>query len=399
MFVRVPLLLSLLVIGSVGTGLLVPGTDAVPIPQQNPVPGVTPEIDLEAVVTGLQPLTYATPAGDGSDRMFLVEQRGTVRLLENGDLIGGDWLDIRDRVNSAGFERGLLSIAFHPDFEDNGELYASYTRTPDGATKISRFTVDDPANGQPDPQSEETILIQPQPFANHNGGLIRFGPDGYLYIGLGDGGSAGDPQGNAQNTGNLLGAMLRIDVDTASGYAIPDDNPFVGNADALDEIWSYGLRNPWRWSFDRDTGDLWLADVGQNMYEEVNVEPATHLGGANYGWRAWEAYNMYNPGEAASLDTATMSFPAISYPTASPNCSVTGGHVYRGEATPTLEGWYLYSDWCSGKIWGALATPIVGASFTLLSTNMNVSSFAEDESGELYVVQHAPGGLHRIVEE
>lgn len=396
MSVRVPIMLSLLVIGSVATGLLVPGSDAVPLPQQNPIPGVTPEIGLEPVVTGLNAMTYATHAGDGSDRMFLVEQRGTVRLLENGELIAGDWLDIRDRVNTVGFERGLLSIAFHPDFEDNGEVFASYTRAPDGSTKISRFTVDDPASGQPDPDSEETILIHPQPFGNHNGGLIKFGPDGHLWIGLGDGGSGGDPQGNAQNTQNLLGAMLRIDVDTPRGYAIPDDNPFVGDDDALDEIWSYGLRNPWRWSFDRDTGDLWLADVGQSTYEEVNVEPAAHPGGANYGWRAWEGYNMFNQGEALTLDTATMTFPAISYSTTSPNCSVTGGYVYRGENEPDLEGWYLYSDWCSGVIWGAQATPLLGVSFTLLNSGMNVSSFAEDEDGELYVVQHGPGGLHRI---
>lgn len=394
MSVRVPLILSLIVIVASGAGLLSPAGDAVPLNPLNPVPGVTPEIALEPVVTGLAAMTYATTAGDGSDRMFLVEQRGTVRLLQDGELHSGFWLDIRDRVNSAGFERGLFALAFHPDFSDNGRVLASYTGA-GGASVISEFTVADPATGKPDPESERIIITVAQPFSNHNGGLIKFGPDGYLYTSLGDGGSGGDPLNNGQRLDTLLGAMLRIDVDVPSGYAIPDDNPFLGDPEARDEIWSYGLRNPWRWSFDRATGDLYIADVGQNTYEEVNFEPAAHPGGANYGWRAWEAFNMYDSSQALSADTATMTFPIISYPTGF-NCSITGGYVYRGDAIPDLDGWYLYSDWCSGTVWGAVTTPVVGVSFTLLDNNFRVSSFAEDDDGELYIVSHN-GGLYRVI--
>jgi hypothetical protein len=291
-------------------------------------------------------------------------------------------------------------VAFAPDFEDSGRLYVSYTRTPDGASVLERLTVADPANGRPSPNGEVLLTIA-QPFANHNGGWIGFGPEGYLYYALGDGGSGGDPLNNAQNTNVLLGKMLRLDVGVASGYAIPPTNPFQLLGGGRPEIWALGLRNPWRPSFDRITGDLWIADVGQNAWEEVNLQ-LPGLGGLNYGWRLWEGNHVYNGGGGTLIQ-----FPVAEYDHGQ-GCSVTGGYVVRGSlAAPLLNGQYIYGDFCSGRIWALVAPPrppqpgavpplpVWGVSRLVLDTTLLISSFGEDEAGDVYVV-NLGGGVSRL---
>jgi glucose/arabinose dehydrogenase len=305
-------------------------------------------------------------------------------------------LDIRDRVDAAPSEAGLLGIAFHPRFAENGEVFLSYTAT--GApliSRISRFVSRD-GGRTVDPASEVVILTQPQPFANHNGGQIVFGPDGFLYIGLGDGGSGGDPQGNGQNPNTLLGKILRINVDSRTpeqGYGIPPDNPFAGGG-GRGEIFATGLRNPWRFSFDRTGGKLWAADVGQNAWEEVDII----VRGGNYGWNAREGAHCFEP--AQGCRTEGLIDPVAEYPNAAGDCSVTGGYVYRGAAVPALAGNYLYGDFCSGKIWGlplgANGNPS-GAPRLLLDSTAQISSFAEGNDGEIYLLNFGEGTVHRVV--
>ncbi len=334
------------------------------------------EYEWQPVASGFQKPLDLQHAGDGSERLFIVEQHGVIRLLQNGVVHEQPFLDIRDRVFDRGNEQGLLGLAFHPEFERNGFFYVNYTGQK-GRTVIARFQ----ASGNiADPGSEMRLLQVDQPYANHNGGGLAFGPDGYLYIALGDGGSGGDPLGNGQNPKTLLGALLRIDVNHGDLYSIPADNPF-GN-----EVFHYGLRNPWRFSFDPLTGDMWIADVGQGSWEEVNFLPAHTPGGVNFGWNIFEGKHPYNGGAIP----ASYQPPLFEYDHTQ-GCSVTGGYVYRG-AMPEWQGVYFYGDYCSGKVWGALRhvtdTEETAISTVLFDTGALIASFGIDEAGEVYLVDH-----------
>lgn len=346
---------------------------------------------LEQVVTGLSQPVYVTHAGDRSARLFIVEQKGVIRVLRGGELLPTPFLDITPLVLSGG-ERGLLSVAFHPRYAENGFLYVNYTDR-SGDTVVARYTVSaDPHRA--DPGTAAILLSIRQPYSNHNGGQLQFGPDGYLYVGMGDGGSGGDPQGNAQNPNSLLGKMLRIDVHVLP-YGIPQTNPFVGPDPPRDEIWALGLRNPWRFSFDRQTGDLYIADVGQDTSEEIDVQPATSRGGENYGWNIMEGAGCYSP--PSGCPRAGLTMPVATYRTGE-NCSIIGGYVYRGTRIPTLIGTYIFGDYCSGRIWG-LRQSDDGRWITtaLLDTDLNITSFGEDEAGEVYVAHHG-GTIHRLTQ-
>jgi glucose/arabinose dehydrogenase len=307
-------------------------------------------VELQRVTGGLEVPVGLAHAGDGSGRLFVVEKAGRIRVLENGALLGAPLLDIAGRVGSQQSEQGLLGLAFHPAFAQNGQFYVNYTDL-QGDTVVSRFSM--PAGWTPgsppvaDPGSEMPLLKLDQPAGNHNGGHLAFGPDGYLYIGTGDGGGAGDRYGNGQNGATLLGAMLRIDVDGGEPYVIPADNPFVGDPGVRDEIWALGLRNPWRYSFDRLTGDLWIADVGQNVYEEVDFQPAAHTGGWNYGWPIMEGNHCF-PADV-SCDRAGLTLPLLEYDHTL-GCSITGGYVYRGQEFSDFQGVYVFGDFCTGRI-------------------------------------------------
>ena len=357
-----------------------------------PVEAATPPpVTLQPVITtGLTSPVAITNAGDGSGRLFITEQTGYLRIWNGTALLPTPFLDIHTLVSCCG-EQGLLSVAFHPSYETNGFFYVDYTNVA-GNTVIARYHV----SGNPnvaDPLSASILLTIPQPYANHNGGQLQFGPDGYLYIGMGDGGSGGDPQNHAQNLNDLLGKILRIDVDGGTPYAIPSTNPFVGVPNTRAEVWAYGLRNPWRFSFDRLSHDLYIGDVGQNLWEEVDFQPASSPGGENYGWRLMEGFHCYNP--ATGCDNGTLTHPILEY-SHSLGCSVTGGYVYRGSSIPQLFGVYLYSDYCSGIVWGASRDCSgVWSTTQLVDSPYNISTFGEDESGEVYVA-HLGGAVYRI---
>ncbi len=342
-----------------------------------------PRLALQAVIQqGLNQPLYLTHASDGTGRLYIVEQGGTVRLLDDGKLTAQPFLDISERVLS-GSERGLLGLAFHPDFPNNERLFVNYTRKPDGATVVSEFRVTD---GMADQDSEQVLLTVAQPYANHNGGMLSFGPDGFLYIGLGDGGFAGDPGNRAQAKDSLLGKLLRIDVSHGAPYAIPADNPFVKGGGRA-EIYAYGFRNPWRFSFDRETGELWLADVGQNGWEEINVVER----GKNYGWRVMEGNHCFLP--PLGCNRAGLAPPRAEYRNKSPRCSITGGYVYRGQTVPALTGVYVFGDYCSGEVMALRGDkPEV-----LTSSKLRIASLGEDEQGEIYVIDHQ-GGVYRITQ-
>jgi glucose/arabinose dehydrogenase len=335
------------------------------------------------ISSGLQHPLFLTHAGDRSGRLFVVEQPGRIRIIRNGSLLPAPFLDITHRVRSSGAEQGLLGLAFHPGFARNGRYVVNYTRNPDGATVIAEYRVSTGADVSE--STEKVLLVIPHPYANHNGGMVEFGPDGYLYIGTGDGGSRGDPENRGQNRNELLGKMLRIDVDHGSPYAVPPDNPFVGGG-GRPEVFVYGLRNPWRFSFDRQTGELWAADVGQNEWEEIDVVKR----GGNYGWRIMEGAHCFIPKQGCSTEGLTL--PVAEYPTRSPRCSITGGYVYRGSAIPGLQGSYIYGDYCSGEVMALLGVQ----QRVLLSTSLKISSFGQDDAGELYIVGHQ-GSVHRVV--
>ncbi|MFQ5796788.1 MAG: PQQ-dependent sugar dehydrogenase, partial [Candidatus Bipolaricaulia bacterium] len=340
----------------------------------------SPAIDVEPIVTDLMRPVAVTHAGDGSGRLFITLQTGKIVIYDGTQVLPTLFLDISSLVRCCG-ERGLLSVAFHPNYKNNGFFYVNYTESR-GATVIARYTVSADPNVA-DPNSATILLTVSQPFSNHNGGQLQFGPDGYLYIGMGDGGSGGDPQNNGQSLRTLLGKMLRIDVDGGVPYAIPPDNPFVGPPGARDEIWALGLRNPWRFSFDRLTGDLFIADVGQGSWEEVNLQPVSSPGGENYGWRLMEGNHCFNPSTGCNDGTL---IPSILEYDHSLGCSITGGYRYRGAQIPELDGTYIYGDYCSGKIWGATEDSSGGWTVTeLLDTNFLISTFGEDEAGELYL--------------
>jgi glucose/arabinose dehydrogenase len=343
-----------------------------------------------------RPLFYADP-NDGSGRRFVVEQEGRIRIVEDGDVLAEPFLDITDRVNSDGFEQGLLSMAFDPEFAESGLFYLGYTGKPQ-TNEVARFQVSKDDPNLADPDSEVTLLSIDDPFENHNGGLVMFGPDGYLYVGLGDGGAGGDPEGNGQDLGTLLGSILRLDVSGGTDsddppYAIPDDNPFVDDPDALPEIWAYGLRNPWRFSFDRETGDLWIADVGQNAWEEVDFQPADSPGGENYGWNIMEGAHCFLE-DGCATDGLVMPIAEYGHDLGD---SITGGYVYRGEAIPSLQGVYLFADFGSGRLWGLQRTEDGEAIVTEpIETGLAISSFGEDAAGELYLTAF-DGTVYRIV--
>ncbi len=342
---------------------------------------------LVQVTDGLQDATAITaPAGD--DRVFVVEQRGVISIVRDGARVARPFLDIRSRVRSGG-EQGLLGLAFHPRHAENGRLYVNYTNRA-GTTVIAEYRV----AGDRDravPATARTLMTIRQPFANHNGGDIAFGPDGYLHIGMGDGGSGGDPGNRAQRLDTRLGKMLRIDVDRRAGrlgYAIPRDNPFRGRRGVPAEIFAVGLRNPWRFSFDRTRGDLWIGDVGQGRFEEINFAPPARARGANFGWRRFEGRSVYAP--TTRLSVRRYIAPVAVYGHGA-GCSVTGGYVYRGPSIPGLDGRYLFSDFCSSRIWSMRAGPRPGdrreitASLGRRIPPHGVRSFGEGGDGTLYV--------------
>ncbi len=334
---------------------------------------------------------FVTGANDGLDRLFIVEQGGRVWIMQDGVVLSSPFLDVSALVSRNANERGLLGLAFHPNYAENGQFFINYTDV-NGDTAVLRYRVSADNPNLADPNSAEYVIRVGQPYPNHNGGDIAFGPDGYLYIGMGDGGSAGDPQRHAQNPQSLLGKMLRLDVHGGTPYAIPTDNPYVNDPRFLPEIWAIGLRNPWRFSFDRLTGDLYIADVGQNQWEEVNFQPADNSGGENYGWNIMEGTHRYS-GEPV-IEGLTAPFTEYNH---SQGCSVTGGYVYRGSALPDLQGIYLFADYCSGLIW-ASARDASGTWQTTLfkESGLVISSFGQDDSGELYVVHHG-GGVWKLV--
>lgn len=358
----------------------------------------TVKLGLQPVFSGLQLPVFLTHAGDGSGRLFIVEKPGRILIAAGVEDEPQVFLDIRDRVGAGGNEQGLLGLAFAPDYANSGIFYVNYTDRR-GDTVVARFSVGaDP--DQADPESELPVLSVAQPASNHNGGMITFGPDGHLWIGLGDGGGANDRYDNGQNPETLLGAMLRIDVtrDPDAPYTIPADNPYVNDEDVLDEIWALGLRNPWRYSFDARTGDLWIGDVGQNRYEEINFIPAEALaaGGLNFGWPLLEGNNCF---AVANCNPASYYAPIYEYDHAGNGCSVTGGYVYRGSDFPILDGVYFFSDYCSGRLW-ALWTTETGETRAelMIGSAGTVSSFGEDEQGELYVVDYR-GSISQLVVE
>jgi glucose/arabinose dehydrogenase len=349
-------------------------------------------IELRTVVEGLdQPLLVAT-AGDGSDRQFIVEQVGRIRIVRDGELLSEPFLDVSE-VITAGGEQGLLGLAFHPEYQANGRFFINYTDL-EGDTVVAEYRSESAGADIASSESARVLLRVDQPYANHNGGGLAFGPDGYLYIALGDGGSAGDPHDNGQRLDTMLGKLLRIDVDSTSddlAYGIPDDNPFVDRDGARPEVWAYGLRNPWRFAFDGD--DIWIGDVGQNQLEEINRMPAARAG-LNYGWNIMEGDACYEP--PTDCDRDDLVLPVTTY-THEDGCSVTGGYVYRGSIS-ALVGAYVFGDYCSGTIWAVDASgPAEQDPVQLISTDFSISSFGLDERGELYVTDLG-GTVLQVVE-
>lgn len=339
----------------------------------------------ELVVDGLIKPLGLTNAGDGSGRLFILEQSGVIRVIQNKDILPTPFLDIQNRVLDRNNEQGLLGLVFHPEYEKNRYFYVNYTGK-GGDTVISRFNVTADLNTA-DPASESVLLRIPQPYSNHNGGHLLFGPDGYLYIGMGDGGSGGDPQGNAQNLNSLLGKLLRIDIDHSAPYGVPGDNPYVEGG-GRPEIWASGLRNPWRFVFDRATGDLYIGDVGQNEWEEINFLESGYPGGVNFGWDFWEGTHPFE----GNHPQGEVMIPPIWEYDHTQGCSIIGGIPYRG----SLQNWigiYLYADFCSGSIWGLLRDESgTWQNQILFKTESNITSFGEDEAGEIYFVDRSGSG-------
>lgn len=344
------------------------------------------------VVTGLDQPVDIKNAADGTARLFVIERAGRIVILDKGEVVKTPFLDIRSRIRSLASEQGLLGLAFDPAYAQNGYFYVNYTDN-SGNTVIARYQVSAEDPNLADPGSEVVLLQEDQPFLNHNGGSVTFGPDGYLYLGLGDGGDAGDPFANGQSTETLLGKILRLDVAGGSPYAIPADNPFA-NGGGRAEIWAYGLRNPWRIAFDRLAHDLYIADVGQGAWEEIDFIPAGTPGGWNFGWNIMEGTHLYFGGPTDGL-----TLPVVEYSHAEGGCSVTGGEVYRGPALPEWSGVYVYGDYCSGKIWGLLRAADGWQNQLLFSSGYKITSFGLDEAGELYVTNYDDGGIYQLVQK
>ncbi|GAA5535132.1 PQQ-dependent sugar dehydrogenase [Deinococcus aluminii] len=352
--------------------------------QNTAVPGVR----FTPFVTGLPQVTTLTHAGDGSGRLYAAQQGGQVRVIKGGRIRAQPFLDV-SALTRAGGERGLLGLAFDPGYRQNRHLYVHYTDR-NGDTVLARYTAT-PDFSRADPQSARILLTTPQPYANHNGGQLAFGPDGFLYLGLGDGGSGGDPQNNAQNLASPLGKLLRFDVRGDGAKPAPG-NPFLGRAGANPYIWAYGLRNPWRFSFDRVTGDLIIADVGQDTWEEVDRQPRASQGGENYGWRLREGRRCFNP--PSGCHTQGLTEPVLVY-NHDEGQSITGGYVYRGGAIPALKGRYVFADFGSGTVWAA---PTTGQNWNKVRIGSveNPSTFGEDEGGELYVAEYGSGRILKV---
>lgn len=358
-------------------------------------PVAASELALEPLAAQFSQPLLVTSTDAYPNALFVVEKAGRIQVVIDGHLMDEPLLDLRGHV-SGSFEQGLLGLAFHLNFASNGLFYVNFTDR-SGATQVVRYHVE-PGSWVANEASATTVLTIPQPAANHNGGGLAFGPDGYLYIATGDGGGAGDPHRNGQNASTLLGKMLRIDVDHGDPYSIPASNPFIGDASYRPEIWALGLRNPWRFSFDRLTGDLYIADVGQNAWEEVNRQPSSSTGGENYGWNLMEASHCYPAN--STCNSSLFASPVIEYShQATGGCSITGGYVYRGSEVPSLIGKYVFGDYCSGQIWVAdiaqdgsrwEITPVI-------DSNLQISSFGEDAHGELYVTDLRGGRVYRIV--
>jgi len=364
------------------------------------------KIKYDRVVSGLDLPTFITNAGDDSNRLFVVEKAGRVKIVKDGKIIEDQFLDIRDRVRSAELERGLLSLVFHPNYSNNGKFFVYYTDLKGSAT-ISEFKVsNDPNKVLVD--SERILLKIEELDIAHNGGQLQFGPDGYLYIGTGDDGYPGDRWDNAQNKNVLLGKILRIDVDSGKPYSIPKSNPFTNTSQARDEIWAYGLRNPWRFSFDSKTGDMYIADVGEFKWEYIHFQPRESEGGENYGWNYLEGFHEYRGPNYSerfleykvpeNIDWQEITFPVVEYGHGDEGCSITGGYVYRGVDYPNIDGTYLFSDFCSGKIWGLKKVKNSKWIWTeFLDTLFNVSTFGLDENGEIYFADFGKGGIYKII--
>lgn len=382
-------ILALVLLPVLGVQLMLAGSPRGPVVRARPVSGLdfdASKIQLgftRIVSAGLSKPVFVTHANDGSGRLFVVEQDGKIRIIQNGVLQSAPFLNLTSKV-SKGSERGLLGLAFHPNYLSNGKFYVNYTNLA-GDTVVAEYVG----------TTGRTLLTIDQPYSNHNGGMLAFGPDGYLYIGMGDGGSAGDPQNRAQNLDSLLGKILRIDIDNGAPYAIPTGNPYKGPtpANRRDEIWALGLRNPWRFSFDSKTGDLWIADVGQERYEEINRSLAPNAGRAlNYGWKQVEGNTCYVAGCNKSLYAAPMAVYGHSQ-----GCSVTGGYVYRGLDYRGLVGGYLFGDYCSGRIWALKAHgPASQSPVQMADTNFAISSFGEGPDGKIYVTDLGRGDIWLI---
>lgn len=361
----------------------------------NSSPAPFPSISLSLFAGGFIEPTHINHAGDGSGRIFVVERAGRIRIIKNGTPLSAPFLNIGSKVITTGQEQGLFNVAFPPGYASKGYFYVNYTSAAGGGdTVVARYRVT--ANPDiADPLSEEVILTVDQPFANHNGGQLGFGPDGFLYIALGDGGSEGDPFNNGQNTATLLGKILRIDTESAvfAGYLIPVSNPFAISEGFRGEIWALGLRNPWRFSVDRLTGDLYIADVGGNQIEEVNFQAAASAGGENYGWNIMEGSQCFlSPG----CNSAGLALPVSEYDHSLGGCSITGGFVYRGAEFASMQGIYFFGDFCTGVV-RAMKKNV--ASFTtsiLLDTAISISTFGEDEAGNLYAADFTGGAVYKI---
>jgi glucose/arabinose dehydrogenase len=400
-FIYLPLLLLILVlplalVGSGWTPVLAAGSGPTHmyLPLLFRSATAWPQIALLPLVSGVSQPVHVTNAGDGSGRIFVVEQGGRIRIIRNGVLEATPFLDIAGRVGCCG-ERGLLSVAFPPGYAAKGHFYVNYTDKA-GNTVVARYRLTTNPDVA-DPGSEQVVLTVSQPYPNHNGGQLAFGPsDGYLYIGMGDGGSGGDPENRAQNPAELLGKLLRIDVESGGNpYLVPATNPFTQAIGYRGEIWALGLRNPWRFTFDRLNGDLYIADVGQAEYEEVNYQPGASAGGQNYGWRIMEGLHCYNP---ANCNPSGLTLPVVEYSHAE-GCSITGGVAYRGTQFDRMQGIYFYADYCSGKIWGLRSAAASWSSRLLLDTPFSITTFGEDEAGEIYVTDFSGGEIYRIVDQ
>jgi len=350
-------------------------------------------IALQSFATGFSsPVEITHPVNDS--RLFVVQQRGLIRILNsNGSINSTPFLSLVGTVSSSGSERGLLGLAFHPNYASNGYFYVNYTRLSDGATVISRFSVSSDPNVA---NTTETILmIIPQPYSNHNGGSLKFGPDGYLYIGMGDGGSAGDPENRAQNINENLGKMLRIDVDNGTPYGIPATNPYVG-VSGNDEIWAIGVRNPWKFSFNRLNGDLWIADVGQNVVEEIDKIPFPLPNtGLNFGWRCYEGTANYNTTGCVAFSATVAPFAQYTHASTS-GCSITGGYYYTGSTYPNFQNKYFFADYCTNKIGTANDSGVI--TWTVALSGGAFTTFGEDKDGELYIASAANGTVYKIID-